>query len=115
MPAKPTPLEWLILRIIDFVPAWGNDYRLERFFAKTDVCFSFMEERNGLIQKNWLQVKDSKAQVKEYSITTEGKRLLAEGYRTSGIKDYVMEIEPTGFILGLLEKMDTNSSKASGE
>jgi hypothetical protein len=114
MPLKPTSLEWLILRIIDAVPAWGNDYRLQRFFAKTDVCFSYMEARNGLVQKNWLQVKDPKAQVREYSVTTEGQQVLAEGYRTSDIKDYVMEIEPTGFILGLLAKMDTDSSGASG-
>lgn len=60
----------------------GNDYKLERFFAKTDVCFSYIEERRGLVEKNWLQVKDPKAQVREYAVTAEGRQLLAEGYST---------------------------------
>jgi len=95
------------------MPEWGNDYRLERFFAKTDACFSFWEELRGLVRKNWLSVDDIKAQVKRYDITEEGQRLLAEGYSTLNIRDYVMSIEPTGFILGLLEKMDANSSEPS--
>jgi hypothetical protein len=88
---------------------WANDYRLERFFAKTDECLSIFENLRGLVKKNWLNIKDPKAQVKEYNITEESRRLLAEGYSTFDIRDYVMSIEPTGFILGILEKMDANS------
>jgi len=107
---QPTPLEWLLLRIIDAVPAWRNVYRLTRFFAKTDVCLSFYQDLAGLVEKGWLSVKDPKAQVKEYDTTIEGRRLLSEGYSTLNIKDYVTGIEPTGFILGLLEKIDENKS-----
>jgi acyl carrier protein len=106
----PTKIEWLLLRIIDAQPSWGNDYRLERFMAKTDLCLSFYEDLRGLVKKGWLVIKDLKAQVKEYYTSPEGKRLLAEGYKTEGIKDFVMSIEPTGFIVAILETIDARTS-----
>ena len=115
MPSEPTPLEWLLLRIIDQIPMWTNmwtnDYRLERLFAKTDECLSIFESLRGLVKKSWLNVKYPKAQVKEYNTTEESRRLLAEGYNTFNIRNYVVSIEPTGFILGILEKMDANSPR----
>jgi hypothetical protein len=106
----PTPIEWLLLRIIDAQPSRGNDYRLERFMAKTDLCLSFYEDLRGLVKKGWLKTKDPKAQVREYYTTPEGKRLLAEGYKTENIKNFVMAIEPTGFIVGILQTIDARPS-----
>ena len=110
LPPVPTPIEWLLLRIIDAQPSSGNDYRLERFMAKTDSCLSFYEDLRGLVKKEWLETKDPAAQVREYYLTPEGKRLLAEGYKTEDIKDFVMAIEPTGFIVGILETIDARPS-----
>ena len=110
MQPTPAPAEWLLLRIIDAQPGWANDYRLERFMAKTDLCVSFYEYLRGLVKKGWLELKDSKAQVKEYDTTPQGKRILAEGYRTADIKDFVITIEPTGFVLNILEIIDARLS-----
>jgi len=106
----PAPIEWLLLRIIDAEPSVGNDYRLERFMAKTDLCVSFHEDLRGLVKKGWLMTKDPKTQVKQYITTPEGKRLLTEEYKTKDIKDFVMSIEPTGFIVGILETIDARSA-----
>ena len=112
MQPTPTAAEWLLLRIIDAQPGWANDYKLERFMAKTDLCLSFYDDLRGLVKKGWLEVKDPKAQVREYYGTPEGRRLLIEGYKTSDIKDFVMTIEPTGFVLNILELIDARLSNA---
>jgi hypothetical protein len=106
MQTTPTPLEWLLLRLIDAQPSWANSYGLTRFMAKTDVCLSFYEDLRSMVRKGWLDVKDPKAQVKQYDTTAEGKRLLAAEYTLAKIKDYVLSIEPTGYIVDILEKMD---------
>ena len=74
------------------------------------MCVSFYEYLRGLVKKGWLELKDSKAQVKEYDTTPQGKRILAEGYRTADIKDFVITIEPTGFVLNILEIIDARLS-----
>jgi len=102
----PTPAEWLLLRIVDAQPGWANDYKLERFMAKTDLFASFYDVLYALVKRGLLETKDPNAQVREYFSTPEGKALLIQGYRTENIRDYVMEIEPTGFVLGILEKID---------
>jgi len=112
MSVQPTPLEWILLRLIDAMPSWGNDYKLNRIFMGTEACLTFWENLRDLVDKKWLHVKDSKAQVKQYNTTEKGRQLLAEGYRTSLIKDYAMSIQPTGLILRLLQKMDANSSES---
>ena len=56
-----------------------------------------------------VETNDPNAQVREYFSTPEGKALLIQGYRTENIRDYVMKIEPTGFLLGILEKIDARS------
>lgn len=114
MSLQPTPLEWILLRLIDAMPSWGNDYKLNRIFMGTEACLTFWESLRDLVEKKWLHVKDPKAQVKQYDITEEGRKLLVEGYSISLIKDYVMFIQPTGFIVELLEKMDANASESSG-
>ena len=101
-----TPLEFLLLRIINEMPSMKSIYYITRFWGKTDITLTVYEELKNLVDKKLLALHDMNAQVKSYYVTSEGKQLIKDHYDTNHIKDFVLEIEPTGFILDLLHKID---------
>jgi hypothetical protein len=111
MLSEPTPLEWLLLRFIDTMPSWANDYKLNRIFMGTDACFSFWQVLRDLVNKGLLQEVDPEAQVKVYQTTIGSRQLLAQAYSTSRIEIYVMAIDTTGRILNYLKGIDERLSE----
>lgn len=89
-------------------PHWSI-YHLTRFFAKTTIFSSFKEDLRWLVGKNLLTILNTQDRVKVYRITECGQASLDEKYKTNDIKHYVLEIEPTGFILKMLYAMDSKS------
>jgi len=106
MLSEPTPLEWLLLRLIDTMPSWANDYKLNRIFMGTEVCLSFWQALRDMVDKGWLQIVDPKAQVKAYQVTAGSRQMLEQGYNTLLIEGDVMAIDPTGRILKYLKGID---------
>ncbi len=109
MDEAPTQVELLVLRIIDKMENIRNDYWLERFFAKTDICLSINDEKRLLVKKGWLS-SEHVDQIKYYAVTTLGKEVLQMHYNTDAIQQYVMNIEPTGFVLHILRLIDENEN-----
>jgi hypothetical protein len=103
-----TQAEVLVLKAIHGMPSYWSIYQLTRFFAKTDIAVTFYEDLRKLVDKNLIFILDPTAQVEVYKITYAGQQLLEAEYKTDDIKDYVLEIEPTGFVLKMLYIMDSN-------
>jgi DNA-binding PadR family transcriptional regulator len=100
--------ELLLLKVIWGMPSHWSIYHLTRFFAKTDIAVTFYEDLRNLVSKQMISPLDAQAQVEIYRVTEDGQKLLKDRYNINDIKDYVMEIEPTGFVLDILYKMDSN-------
>jgi hypothetical protein len=100
--------EMLLLKVIYGMPSHWSIYHLTRFFAKTDIAVTFYEDLRNLVAKQLIFPLDAQAQVEVYRITEDGQKLLNDKYNINDIKGYVLEIEPTGFVLDILQKMDFN-------
>ncbi len=105
MDEAPKPVELLLLRIIDRLNDMQNDYRLERFFAKTAIFSSVNDDKRLLVKKGWL-MSEYIHPLNYYTITPLGKQVLQTYYNTDSIQHYIMDIEPTGFVLSILHKID---------